>query len=94
MMEGFLKDLEQRQDTAPRSANTPARLLEMLNEIELDIDEQLHDVHQRVVPTGLISIGRKLIDEYRDGIRPTNPQQTVRNIIRTIRGYLDSANDR
>ncbi|MCH8310360.1 MAG: hypothetical protein IIB17_07695, partial [Chloroflexi bacterium] len=94
MMERFLTDLEQRQDTAPRSANTPARLMERLNELELDVDEQLRDVHQRVVPTGLIAIGRKLIDEYRDGDRPTDPQQTVRNIIRTIRGYLDSANNR
>ncbi|MDP6514733.1 MAG: hypothetical protein QF878_16285 [SAR202 cluster bacterium] len=90
MMEGFLKALEQNQDTAPRSLNNSVRLLETLNDLELDVDEQLLDVHQRVVPTGLISIGRKLIAEYLDGDRPTDPQQTVRNIIRTIRGYLNS----
>ena len=94
ILETFLKELEQRQDTAPRSTNTPARLLAMLNELELEVDERLHDVHQQVVPTGLISIGRKLISEYRDGARPTDPQQTVRNIIRAIRGYLDSASNK
>jgi hypothetical protein len=90
MMEGFLKELELNQDTAPRSPNNSVRLLETLNDLELDVDEQLLDVHQRVVPTGLISIGRKLIAEYLDGDRPADPQQTVRNIIRTIRGYLNS----
>jgi cobalamin biosynthesis Mg chelatase CobN len=95
LMERFLTDLEERQETGlPRSANTPARLLELLNDLELDVDEQLKEVHQRVVPTGLISIGRKLIGEYLDGERPNDPQPTVRNIVRTIRGYLDSSTDK